>query len=341
MSAAASFAIAPSTLHTSTCTERMIKTRQVPYAISRHVRRTALLLVLLTGVVSVAPVNASIGVPKIDQENEVYVTVDSWKRIPLPSGEWKVVGSAEAGGFFSRMIVVTMINLNQESAFRLVILRYNISRQTLNRDECKEKSRGVAVGHWQQSFEKPLRIDICSHFQPLPEFKSQLTTSWKESARWGPAVATIPESYASELPDDAVLFEAEVTSPSAGFVQVAAIIRNNPARSLVNETTEQLSKGWAGAEPAEQRLIHWRQEFVRTMRLAFFGRAMPKSDDLAFNWESASEELGKVLATKPWFDQLTALAIPAEANDQPKEPDEATGRQDTSEVNTKPASSAI
>jgi len=317
--------------------EPMIKARQVPYAISRHVWRTALLLVLLIGVVNVAPVNASIGVPKIDQENEVYVTVDSWKRIPLPSGEWKVVGSAEAGGFFSRMIVVTMINLNQESDFRLVILRYNISRQTLNRDECKEKNQGTAVGHWQQSFEKPLRIDTCSYFQPLPEFKSQLTTSWKDSARWGPAVATIPENYASELPDDAVLFDAEVTSPSDGFVQVAAIIRNNPARSSVNETTEQLSKGWAGAEPAEQRLIHWRQEFVRMMRLAFFGRAMPKSDDLAFNWESAPEEPGKVLATKPWFDQPSALAVPAEASSQPKEPDEATGRQYASQANTSPA----
>lgn len=99
----------------------MIKTRHVPCEIPRLLWKKALLLVLLIGVINVAQVNASIAAPKIDQENEVYVTVDSWKRIPLPSGEWKVVGSAETGGFFSRMIVVTMINLNQESAFRLVI----------------------------------------------------------------------------------------------------------------------------------------------------------------------------------------------------------------------------
>jgi len=298
----------------------MIRLQQTPLRISRHILRTALLLALLTGVVNPAPASASIGIPKIDQENEVYVTVDSWKRIPLPPGEWKVVGSAEAGGFFSRMIVVTMINLSQESAFRLVVLRYNISRQTLNTDECKEKSRGAAVGHWQQSFEKPTRIDTCSYFQPLPEFKSQLTTSWKESARWGRAVASIPENYAVELPDEAVLFEAEVSSPSAGFVQIASIIRGNPARSSIDATTEQLAKGWAGAEPAEQRLIRWRQEFVRMMRLAFFQRGIPKSDDLTFAWESPAED-----SRKPWFEQPSTLARVSESEDisRPESPTSA------------------
>jgi len=305
---------------------------------SRNIWRTALLLLLLTGVVNLAPVNASIGIPKVDQENEVYVAVDSWKRIPLPPGEWRVVGSAEAGSFFRRMTVVTMINLNQESAFRLVVLRYNISRQTVNTDECKGKSQGAAVGHWQQSYEKPVRIDTCSYFQSVPGLKSQLSTSWKESDRWGPVAASIPEDYAGDLPNDAVLFEAEVTSPSAGFVSVTAIIQSNPARSSVNETTKQLSKGWAGAEPAEQRLIHWRQEFVRMMRLAFFERGIPRSDDLTFNWGEPASSSEKLLVTKPWFDKPTALASPAEANDQPKDRNEATGRQDASKENAKPAS---
>jgi len=216
----------------------MIKGRHTYFAISQRILRTTLLFVLPLGIFISTQVSASIGTPKIDQENEVYVAVDSWKRIPLPPGEWRVVGSAEVGGFFRKMTVVTMINLDQDSPFRLVVLRYNIGQQTLNTDDCKAKRQGPAVAHWQQSFEKPTRVDTCSYFLSMPRLKAQLNGEWKGSDRWGAVVASIPEDYANDLPDDGVLLEPEVTSPSAGFVQVATIIRGNPARSTIDETTE-------------------------------------------------------------------------------------------------------
>lgn len=312
----------------------MIKGRHTYFAISQRILRTTLLFVLPLGIFISTQVSASIGTPKIDQENEVYVAVDSWKRIPLPPGEWRVVGSAEVGGFFRKMTVVTMINLDQDSPFRLVVLRYNIGQQTLNTDDCKAKRQGPAVAHWQQSFEKPTRVDTCSYFLSMPRLKAQLNGEWKGSDRWGAVVASIPEDYANDLPDDGVLLEAEVTSPSAGFVQVATIIRGNPTRSTIDETTEQLSKGWAGAAPAEQKLIHWRQEYVRMMRRAFFERDMPKSDALAFGWGGTAEASGRVPADRPWTEQPAVLSSLFKGNNEAARPENPGSGKDSSRTNT-------
>lgn len=263
---------------------------------------------------------SKIGKPKKGQTNEVYVTLETWKRVPLPPGEWEVVGVSEEGGIFKKVVVTTMINNQADSPFRLLVLRYSPSSQSLTGDSCISKANKAGFAYQEQPQKQTAQQSVethgCSFFYQIDALKEEVKNSWGKSAVWKTVVESLSQDHIDTLPDLALVLEAEVHPKGFGpkhngFAHVTVVIESNPARANSKDLKEQLSKGWAGAEPPELKLLQWRETYLHLMRQAFFHRGMPKSDALSFKWDTNAAET-TAEGIKPWFTPA------ASSNEEPR-----------------------
>jgi hypothetical protein len=210
------------------------------------------------------------GVPKIGDFYQNAINLGGKRRLILPDGRWEVnnVFDDKEGNWHASWKVITLINRDTNSPFRMTVVRYfNVSVPNWPTEDCEKKSNVYAFGH-DLNGSKGSR-SVCSSFFYWSNPQEVITVTLPRQYKfyWEKALIKLPAEFVEGLSKDQVMLEIGASKGGGLYVRQNVLI---DAQSIgVNAEDFKLGFSSIKEGTSSKAILDWRTSYVQAMSKAF------------------------------------------------------------------------
>ena len=236
------------------------------------ITRTLAIVFLLAAYVDgiTAEVRTSSGTPQIGDTYQNVINLDSKRKIILPEGLWQVNNSFDdkEKNWHASWRVVTLTNSDQQTPFRLIIVRY-FSQSTSKWliEECEKNSSPYAFGQ-DTSGSKNSR-SVCSQFFYWANPQELISTTLPKLFifHFSKALGKLDADFRQTLSRDQIFLELTASQNGGLYLRQEILIDTNKLDFSGDEFKRTFS---SNSDKSNIRaLINWRHSYAQSMSQAY------------------------------------------------------------------------
>jgi hypothetical protein len=210
------------------------------------------------------------GMPKIGDFYQSAINLDGKRRLIIPDGRWEVnnVFDDKEGNWHASWKVITLINRDYSSPFRMTVVRYfTASVPRWPAEDCEKKSNVYAFGH-DLNGSKGSR-SVCSNFfyWSNPQEQIRLTLPRYYNFYWAKALNKLPSEFIQGLSKDQLMLEIGASQGGGLYIRQDVLI---DAQSI-GVNAEDFKLGFTSTREGtnSKAILNWRTSYVQAVSKAF------------------------------------------------------------------------
>jgi hypothetical protein len=210
------------------------------------------------------------GMPKIGDFYQSAINLDGKRRLIIPDGRWEVnnVFDDKEGNWHASWKVITLINRDYSSPFRMTVVRYfTASVPRWPSEDCEKKSNVYAFGH-DLNGSKGSR-SVCSNFfyWSNPQEQIRLTLPRYYNFYWAKALNKLPSEFIQGLSKDQLMLEIGASQGGGLYIRQDVLI---DAQSI-GVNAEDFKLGFTSIREGtnSKAILNWRTSYVQAVSKAF------------------------------------------------------------------------
>jgi hypothetical protein len=219
---------------------------------------------------SAQEIRTSEGVPKIGDFYQNAINLGGKRRLVIPDGRWEVnnVFDDKEANWHASWKVVTLINRDASSPFRMTVIRYfNASVPRWPAEDCEKKSNVYAFGH-DLSGSKGSR-SICSNFfyWSNPQELIKITLPRYYNFYWAKVLSKLPSEFIQGLSKDQLVLEIVASQGGGLYINQDVLI---DAQSI-GVNAEDFKLGFSSIREGtnSKAILNWRTSYVQAVSREF------------------------------------------------------------------------